>query len=153
MTTALDSLRGRIAVVTGGAGAIGTAITKALQEAGHRTVVLDRDADIAYDLGSEHGVRAVPPVCPGALSPVRVAMQSKATAKRPATSTLTPVHGRSGLRCSGHANHRDQVTPPHLPGGKPGSGPPPGRKFQQRIDMGEPAGVLPGEFQPKGDPP
>jgi len=29
----------------------------------------------------EHGVRAVPPVCPGALSPVRVAMQSKATAK------------------------------------------------------------------------
>ena len=53
MTTALDSLRGRIAVVTGGAGAIGTAITKALQEAGHRTVVLDRDADIACDLGSE----------------------------------------------------------------------------------------------------
>ncbi len=48
-----------------------------------------------------------------------------------------PVHGRSGLRCSGRANHRDQVTPPHLPGGKPGGGPPPGRKFQQRIDMGE----------------
>ena len=47
--------------------------------------------------------------------------------------------GRSGLRCSGRANHQDQVTPPHLPGGKPGSGPPPGGKFQQRIDMGEPA--------------
>jgi hypothetical protein len=29
----------------------------------------------------EHGVRAVPPVCPGALSPVRLAMQSKAMAK------------------------------------------------------------------------
>jgi hypothetical protein len=29
----------------------------------------------------EHGVRAVPPVCPGALSRVRVALQSKATAK------------------------------------------------------------------------
>jgi NAD(P)-dependent dehydrogenase (short-subunit alcohol dehydrogenase family) len=58
MTTALDSLRGRIAVVTGGAGAIGTAITKALQEAGHRTVVLDRDADIACDLGSEASTRA-----------------------------------------------------------------------------------------------
>src|SRR5450755_5071433 len=27
--------------------------------------------------------------------------------------------------------------PAHLPGGKPGSGSPPGRKFQQRIDMGE----------------
>jgi pyridoxine 4-dehydrogenase len=35
----------------------------------------------------------------------------------------------SVLRCSGRANHRDPVTPPHLPGGKPGSGPPPGRKF------------------------
>ena len=58
MTTARDSLRGRIAVVTGGAGAIGTAITKALQEAGHRTVVLDRDADIACDLGSEASTRA-----------------------------------------------------------------------------------------------
>src|ERR1017187_2963821 len=45
------------------------------------------------------------------------------------------------LRCprSGRANHRDPVTPPHLPGGKPGSGPPPGRKFQQWFDMGEPA--------------
>jgi len=44
----------------------------------------------------EHGVRAVPPVCPAALSPVRVAMQSKATAKRAGTSTFAPVHGRSG---------------------------------------------------------
>jgi 3-oxoacyl-[acyl-carrier protein] reductase len=58
MTTALDPRHGRIAVVTGGAGAIGTAITKALQEAGHRTVVLDRDADIACDLGSEASTRA-----------------------------------------------------------------------------------------------
>jgi NAD(P)-dependent dehydrogenase (short-subunit alcohol dehydrogenase family) len=58
MTTALDSLCGRIAVVTGGAGAIGTAITEALREAGHRTVVLDRDADIACDLGSEASTRA-----------------------------------------------------------------------------------------------
>ena len=29
--------------------------------------------------------------------------------------------------------------PPHLPGGKPGSGPPFGRKIQKRIDMGETA--------------
>jgi hypothetical protein len=49
--------------------------------------------------------------------------------KRPATSTFTAARGRSGLRCSGRANHRDQVRPAHLPGGKPGSGPPPGRKF------------------------
>ena len=37
------------------------------------------------------------------------------------------------------ANHRDPVMPPHLPGGKPGSGPPPGRKFRQRMDLGEAA--------------
>ena len=43
------------------------------------------------------------------------------------TSTCTAVRGRSVLRCSGRANHHDPVTPPHLPGGKPGSGPPPGR--------------------------
>jgi NAD(P)-dependent dehydrogenase (short-subunit alcohol dehydrogenase family) len=49
---------GRIAVVTGGAGAIGTAITKALQGTGHRTVVLDRDADIPCDLSSEASTRA-----------------------------------------------------------------------------------------------
>jgi NAD(P)-dependent dehydrogenase (short-subunit alcohol dehydrogenase family) len=54
MTTA----RGRIAVVTGGAGAIGTAITKALRETGHRTVVLDRSGDVACDLSSETSTRA-----------------------------------------------------------------------------------------------
>lgn len=58
MSTALDPRHGRIAVVTGGAGAIGTAITRALQDAGHRTVVLDRDGDIACDLGSEGSTRA-----------------------------------------------------------------------------------------------
>ena len=45
------------------------------------------------------------------------------------TSTCTAVGGRSVLRCSGRANHRDPVTPPHLPGGEPGSGPPPGRNL------------------------
>jgi NAD(P)-dependent dehydrogenase (short-subunit alcohol dehydrogenase family) len=58
MTSALNPPHGRLAVVTGGAGAIGTAITKALQEAGHRTVVIDRDADIACDLGSEASTKA-----------------------------------------------------------------------------------------------
>jgi hypothetical protein len=49
------------------------------------------------------------------------------------------IRGRSVLRCSGRANHQDPVTPPNLPGGKPGSGPPLGRNFQKRIDMGETA--------------
>src|SRR5215469_2073196 len=53
MTSPGDAARERIAVITGGAGAIGTAITRALREAGHRTVVLDRDGDVACDLSSE----------------------------------------------------------------------------------------------------
>ena len=60
MTTALDPGPARIAVVTGGAGAIGTAITRALQDTGHRTVVLDRDADadVNVNLSSEASTRA-----------------------------------------------------------------------------------------------
>jgi 3-oxoacyl-[acyl-carrier protein] reductase len=58
MTSAPDVAPGRVAVVTGGAGAIGTAITRALQGTGHRTVVLDRDGDIACDLSSEASTRA-----------------------------------------------------------------------------------------------
>ena len=58
MSTALDPRHGRIAVVTGGAGAIGTAITRALQDAGHRIVILDRDGDIACDLSSEASMAA-----------------------------------------------------------------------------------------------
>jgi NAD(P)-dependent dehydrogenase (short-subunit alcohol dehydrogenase family) len=45
----------RIAVVTGGAGAIGGAIVDALAKAGHRTVVLDREQ---VDLADADGVRA-----------------------------------------------------------------------------------------------
>jgi hypothetical protein len=41
------------------------------------------------------------------------------------------------------ANHHDPVRPRHLPGGEPGGGPPPGRKFQQWIDWARPPGVLP----------
>ena len=58
MTTQQDSAPERIAVVTGGAGAIGTAITQALRDTGHRTVVLDRAGDVACDLGSEASTRA-----------------------------------------------------------------------------------------------
>jgi NAD(P)-dependent dehydrogenase (short-subunit alcohol dehydrogenase family) len=48
----------RVAVITGGAGAIGTAITGALQRGGHRTVVLDRNGDVDCDLSSEASTRA-----------------------------------------------------------------------------------------------
>ncbi len=47
----------RIAVVTGGAGGIGTAIVSALQESGHRTVILDRNGTVPCDLGSEDSTR------------------------------------------------------------------------------------------------
>ncbi|WP_433496971.1 SDR family NAD(P)-dependent oxidoreductase [Sphaerimonospora sp. CA-214678] len=48
----------RVAVVTGGAGAIGSAIVARLQEAGHRTVVLDRTGDVVCDLSSATSTRA-----------------------------------------------------------------------------------------------
>ena len=47
----------RIAVVTGGAGAIGGVIVAALQAGGHRVVVIDRDAEISADLGDEASTR------------------------------------------------------------------------------------------------
>ncbi|CNE54832.1 dehydrogenase of uncharacterised specificity%2C short-chain alcohol dehydrogenase like protein [Mycobacterium tuberculosis] len=48
----------RVAVVTGGAGAIGSAIVAALRASGHRTAVLDRSGGIACDLSSASSTRA-----------------------------------------------------------------------------------------------
>lgn len=47
----------RVAVVTGGAGALGSAVVAALRQAGHRTVVIDRAGDVIADLSSEDQVR------------------------------------------------------------------------------------------------
>ena len=48
----------RVAVITGGAGAIGSAIVSALDAAGHETVVLDREAGIPVDLARQCEVNA-----------------------------------------------------------------------------------------------
>jgi 3-oxoacyl-[acyl-carrier protein] reductase len=48
----------RVAVVTGGAGAIGASIVSALAGAGHTVTILDRAGDPRVDLGDEHQVRA-----------------------------------------------------------------------------------------------
>jgi NAD(P)-dependent dehydrogenase (short-subunit alcohol dehydrogenase family) len=48
----------RIAVVTGGAGAIGGAIARTLTNAGHHVVILDREGDIPCDLGSAQSTKA-----------------------------------------------------------------------------------------------
>jgi NAD(P)-dependent dehydrogenase (short-subunit alcohol dehydrogenase family) len=48
----------RVAVVTGGAGAIGSAIVTALRDSGHRVVVIDRSGDVEADLSSETSTRS-----------------------------------------------------------------------------------------------
>jgi 3-oxoacyl-[acyl-carrier protein] reductase len=47
----------RVAVVTGGAGAIGGAIAAALRASGHGTVVIDREGDVPCDLSSEQSTK------------------------------------------------------------------------------------------------
>lgn len=47
----------RVAVVTGGLGAIGAAIVRQLRESGHRVVALDRNGDYPVDLSSEIDTR------------------------------------------------------------------------------------------------
>ena len=47
----------RVAVVTGGSGAIGSAIVRALRTTGHHAVVLDRAGDIEVDLSDEQATR------------------------------------------------------------------------------------------------
>jgi NAD(P)-dependent dehydrogenase (short-subunit alcohol dehydrogenase family) len=49
----------RTAVVTGGAGGIGSAIVSGLTAAGHDVAILDREGEFAVDLGDEQAVRQV----------------------------------------------------------------------------------------------
>ena len=49
----------RTAVVTGGAGGIGSAIVSALTTTGHHVAILDRDGEFAVDLGDQRAVREV----------------------------------------------------------------------------------------------
>jgi NAD(P)-dependent dehydrogenase (short-subunit alcohol dehydrogenase family) len=48
----------RVAAITGGAGAIGGAIARALADAGHSIAILDREAEFPVDLAVEDDVRA-----------------------------------------------------------------------------------------------
>jgi NAD(P)-dependent dehydrogenase (short-subunit alcohol dehydrogenase family) len=66
----------RVAVVTGGAGAIGAAIAPSREESGHRTVVIDRTGSIPWDLGSESSTREAAPAVPDRYRPGDVFVQS-----------------------------------------------------------------------------
>ncbi|MGH9018247.1 MAG: SDR family NAD(P)-dependent oxidoreductase, partial [Acidimicrobiales bacterium] len=52
-------LKGRAAIVTGGAGGLGSATVRRLIEAGMRVVIFDRDGDRAEELAGELGAPAV----------------------------------------------------------------------------------------------
>jgi hypothetical protein len=57
-------------------------------------------------------------ICSGAV-PAHLAAHSRATAKAGRNQHLHGCPRKTGSAVSGRANHRDPVTPPHLPGGKP----------------------------------
>jgi NAD(P)-dependent dehydrogenase (short-subunit alcohol dehydrogenase family) len=57
MTETRHEPQDSVAVVTGGAGAIGGAIAKTLRSGGHRVVIVDRTGDVACDLADAEQVR------------------------------------------------------------------------------------------------
>jgi len=61
---------GRVAVITGGAGAIGSAIAAALRRSGHQTVVVDRAGDVICDLASQESTRQAAAAVTRALRPL-----------------------------------------------------------------------------------
>jgi NAD(P)-dependent dehydrogenase (short-subunit alcohol dehydrogenase family) len=62
MTETRHEPQDSVAVVTGGAGAIGGAIADTLRSGGHRVVIVDRNADVACDLADAERVRQAPDV-------------------------------------------------------------------------------------------
>lgn len=74
----------RRAVVTGGAGGIGSAIVRALEGSGHEVAILDRTGEFAVDLAEEAAVREVA----GRLGPRDVLVHTAATFERAALADL-----------------------------------------------------------------
>jgi NAD(P)-dependent dehydrogenase (short-subunit alcohol dehydrogenase family) len=84
----VPSGEGRVAVVTGGAGAIGSAIVEALRATGHKTVVIDQTGTFAADLGSEVATRDVASAVLKAFGRVDVYVQCAAAFDQAAISEL-----------------------------------------------------------------
>ena len=74
----------RTAVVTGGAGGIGSAIVSALTSTGHHVAILDRDGEFAVDLGDQQAVREVA----GRLGPRDVLVHAAAAFDRASLADL-----------------------------------------------------------------
>lgn len=82
----MDAVAGRrrTAVVTGGAGGIGSAIVRALEASGHEVAILDRTGEHAVDLADEAAVREVA----GRLGPRDVLVHCAATFERASLAEL-----------------------------------------------------------------
>jgi NAD(P)-dependent dehydrogenase (short-subunit alcohol dehydrogenase family) len=74
----------RRAVVTGGAGGIGSAIVRALSATGHDVAILDREGEFAVDLGDEQAVRRIA----GRLGPCDVLVHAAAAFDRASLADL-----------------------------------------------------------------
>jgi 3-oxoacyl-[acyl-carrier protein] reductase len=80
----------RVAAVTGGAGAIGGAISAGLRAAGHHVVILDRDGDPPVDLAEAEQVRAAAAAVLGRYGRCDVLVHAAAAFDRSALSDLDP---------------------------------------------------------------
>jgi nucleoside-diphosphate-sugar epimerase len=79
------------AVVTGGAGGIGSAIVSALTATGHDVAILDREGEFAVDLGDAQAVRQVA----GRLGPRDVIVHAAAVFDRASLDESASTGSRS----------------------------------------------------------